>query len=280
MTNPRPADPTGVFETRGLSVGYDRGDVFTDLDLRIEPGEITTLIGANGCGKSTLVRTLGRLLKPRAGHVLLNGRRLDSISTRRIAQRVAVLPQSPITPPATTVRELVSRGRFPHRHVWQGWTAEDDRQVTAALAATGMTDLADRDVDQLSGGQRQRAWIALVIAQGTDTILLDEPTTFLDLRHQLDVLRLIRRVNAENGTTVVMVLHDLNLAARYSDRLIALTDGVVVADGRPWDVITSDVLQRAFGLSAGVIADPHTGTPMIVPTEESESADETVRLSA
>lgn len=255
-----------------LTLCYDRTVVLDHLDLAIESGTVTTLIGANGCGKSTLLKAFGRLLAPTAGTVRLDGTPLSALSTREIARRLAVLPQRPLTPAATSVRDLVMRGRHPHQSLLRPWTPGDADKVAAAMAATGVADIAHRDVNELSGGQLQRAWIALVLAQETSTILLDEPTTFLDLAHQLDVLRLVRTINAERGSTIVMVLHDLSLAARFSDRLVVLHDGGVLADGGPWDVLTPGVLRVAFGLDADVIPDPRTGTPLVVPLEPSPPA--------
>ena len=254
-----------VLEARGLSVGYDRTAVIRDLDLTIEHGPVTTFLGANGCGKSTLLKALGRVLKPLAGEVLLDGRPIRKEPNRAVARQLAILPQSPLAPAGTSVLDLVMRGRNPHQSWARPWTAEDAAVAEDAIAATGLTEVAHRDVASLSGGQRQRAWIALVLAQRADTLLLDEPTTYLDLAHQLDVLRLVRRINREQGSTVVMVLHDLTLAARYSDRLVVLHDGGVVADGTPAQVLTPAVLAQAFGLHARVVPDPVTGAPMVVP---------------
>ncbi|MFT4296416.1 MAG: ABC transporter ATP-binding protein [Micropruina sp.] len=250
-----------------VTLGYDGHLVFRDLTVQVEPGSVTTLIGANGCGKSTLLKAFGRLLAPSAGQVRLEGRPIRELSARAVARRLAILPQKPLTPAATTVRDLVMRGRHPHQTLLRPWSAADAATVSEAIASTGMTELADRDVGSLSGGQLQRAWIALVLAQDAPVILLDEPTTFLDLSHQLEVLRLVRRINAERGSTIVMVLHDLTLAARYSDRLIVLHEGRVFADGAPWEVITPEVLATAFGLEALVIPDPASGRPLVVPLE-------------
>ncbi|MDR1633337.1 MAG: ABC transporter ATP-binding protein [Bifidobacteriaceae bacterium] len=249
----------------GVTLTYDREPVFESLSLAIGEGQVTTLVGANGSGKSTLLKAFGRLLAPRAGQVSLSGRRLSTMPTRQIARQLAILPQKPLTPPATTVRELVSRGRHPHQAWLRPWTGRDAAAVEAALEATGLAGLAERDASTLSGGQMQRAWIALVLAQETPLALLDEPTTFLDLAHQLEVLGLVRRVNQERGTTVLMVLHDLWLAGRFSDRLIVLAGGRVVADGTPWEVLTPATLREAFGLEAEVMPDPVTGTPLVVP---------------
>ncbi|PZE62644.1 MULTISPECIES: ABC transporter ATP-binding protein [unclassified Curtobacterium] len=261
-----------VLEARGLSVGYDRSPVLRDLDLSIGRGTVTTFLGANGCGKSTLLKALGRVLKPQAGEVLLDGTPIRKEANRSVARKLAILPQSPLAPAGTSVLDLVMRGRNPHQSWARPWTAEDAAVAEDAIAATGLTEVAHRDVASLSGGQRQRAWIALVLAQRADTLLLDEPTTYLDLAHQLDVLRLVRRINREQGATVVMVLHDLTLAARYSDRLVVLHDGGVVADGAPVDVLTPAVLERAFGLHARVVPDPVTGAPMVVPEADGHTA--------
>lgn len=265
-----------AFETKGIRLGYDGLDVFSALDLVINKGEVTTLIGANGCGKSTLLKALGRLITPKNGEILLNGLPILKQNTKTVARQVALLPQKPLTPTATTVRELVARGRYPHQSLWKAHSAQDEAEVSNALAATGISDLAERDVAALSGGQLQRVWIALVLAQKTDSILLDEPTTYLDLTHQLDVLRLVRSINTTRNATVVMVLHDLNLAARYSDRLIALAGGHIVADGKPWDVLTPRVLKQAFSLDAKVIADPETGTPLVIPLEPPTASNASV----
>jgi iron complex transport system ATP-binding protein len=256
---------TAALEARGLTLAYDRTTIFDGLDLRIAEGEVTTLIGANGSGKSTLLKAFGRLLTPVAGTVHLEGGPVRAKSAREVAKRLAILPQKPITPSATTVRDLVSRGRHPHQSLFRPWTPDDSAITDAALAATGIADLADRDAGELSGGQLQRAWIALVLAQQAPIVLLDEPTTFLDLSHQLDVLKLVRTINRERGTTVVMVLHDLSLAGRFSDRLVVVGGGRIIADGAPWEVLTPEILREAFDLDALVIPDPASGTPLIVP---------------
>ncbi|GAA0376395.1 ABC transporter ATP-binding protein [Microbispora corallina] len=248
-----------------LRLGYGDRTVVDGLDLGIETGTVTTIIGPNGCGKSTLLRALGRLLRPSGGHVLLDGRRIDRMPAREVARILGVLPQAPVAPEGLTVADLVARGRHPHQTWYRQWSRDDEAAVAEALEWTGMRDLADRPVDQLSGGQRQRAWISMALAQGTDLLLLDEPTTFLDLAHQVEVLELVGRLHAETGTTVVMVLHDLNLAARYAHRLVAMRDGRVVAAGPPEDVLTEDRVREVFGLEAKVIADPVAGTPLVVP---------------
>ncbi len=267
---------TSALQAEDLSLGYDRTTVFEHLDLDITEGTVTTLVGANGSGKSTVLKAFGRLLAPERGLIRLDGTPIRRLPSRQVARRLALLPQKPLTPTATSVRELVMRGRHPHQSLLRPWTPADAAAVAAAMAATGVEDVAERDVASLSGGQLQRAWIALVLAQDTATILLDEPTTFLDLAHQLEVLRLVRSINRERGRTVVMVLHDLGLAARYSDRLVVLHDGRVLADGSPWQVLTPGVLATAFGLDAEVIADPHTGTPLVVPREPDAPGTETI----
>lgn len=261
-----------VLQALDLSLGYDGRTVLDRLDLEIGAGTVTTLVGANGCGKSTLLKAFGRLLSPISGTVLLDGEPIRRSRSREVARRLAILPQNPIAPAGTSVRDLVMRGRNPHQSWARPWTPADDAVVERVLADTGLLGVADRPVTELSGGQRQRAWIALVLAQEAPTLLLDEPTTFLDLAHQLEVLRLVRRVNRESGTTIVMVLHDLSLAARYSDRLVVIGEGGVLADGAPHDVLEPRLLQRAFGLHARVIPDPVTGTPLVLPEEDAEPA--------
>jgi iron complex transport system ATP-binding protein len=248
-----------------VRLGYGDRTVVDGLDLDVVAGTITAVIGPNGCGKSTLLRALGRLLKPAAGQVLLDGKRIDRTPTREVAKVLGLLPQAPSAPEGLTVADLVARGRHPHQAWYRQWSADDEDAVAQALEWTGIADLAERPVDELSGGQRQRAWISMALAQGTDLLLLDEPTTFLDLAHQVDVLELVRRLHTEAGRTVVMVLHDLNLAARYADRLVAMRDGQVVASGEPAEVITEALLEEVFGLAARVISDPVAGTPLVVP---------------
>ncbi|QUS37043.1 ABC transporter ATP-binding protein [Falsirhodobacter algicola] len=251
--------------TRKLSFGYDGRPVLRDLDLEIPMGRVTAILGPNGCGKSTLLRALARLIRPSAGEVLLDGQDIRRMDTRALARRLAILPQGPVAPEGILVRDLVRRGRIPWRGLLSPWRPEDARACEAALAAVGMTALADRPLDELSGGQRQRAWIALVLAQAPEMLLLDEPTTFLDLVHQLEVLSLLRRRNREGGLTVVSVLHDMNLAARFSDHLVLLGPEGLVAAGPPEAVITPETLRQAFGLNAVVRPDPVAGTPMVIP---------------
>ncbi|MEV1009147.1 ABC transporter ATP-binding protein [Streptomyces sp. NPDC049881] len=249
---------------RDLTLAYDEGarPVVDALDLDIPDGQVTVIVGPNACGKSTTLRALGRLLKPRGGAVLLDGAELSSLPTRRIAQAIGLLPQSPVAPEAITVADLVSRGRQPHQRWWQQWSEADERAVTDAMALTDVTALAGRVVDELSGGQRQRVWIAMALAQETELLLLDEPTTYLDIAHQVEVLNLVRHLS---GRTVVTVLHDLNQAARYADHLVAMKDGRIAARGRPGDIVTAELVRDVFGLEALVVPDPVTGSPLVVP---------------
>ncbi|MER5325263.1 ABC transporter ATP-binding protein [Streptosporangium roseum] len=256
----------------GLHLAYDNRLVVEDLDVVIPPGRVTAIVGANACGKSTLLRALARLLAPRRGAVQLDGRALHSIPTRELAQRLGILPQTPVAPEGLTVIDLVNRGRSPHQTWWRQWSKADEQAVHGALAATGMTGLADRTVDELSGGQRQRAWIAMAVAQGTPVLLLDEPTTYLDLAHQIDVLDLITDLNRHEGRTVVMVLHDLNQACRYADHVIAMKSGRIVAEGVPSDVITARTVEEIFDLRCQVTTDPVSGTPLIIPMSRHHGA--------
>ncbi|MDQ1014596.1 ABC transporter ATP-binding protein [Streptomyces afghaniensis] len=255
---------TARLAARGVTVGYGARTVIDDLDVAIPPGVITTIIGPNGCGKSTLLRTLSRLLKPSRGSVVLDGDDIARLRTRDVARKLGLLPQAPVAPEGLTVADLVARGRHPHQSWLRQWSSDDAEVVERALAMTGVSDLADRPVDALSGGQRQRVWISMTLAQGTDLLLLDEPTTYLDLAHAMDVLDLVDDLH-ESGCTVVMVLHDLNLAARYSDNLVVMRAGAILAQGHPRDVLTAELLHEAFGLHAKVIDDPVGDRPLIVP---------------
>lgn len=248
-----------------LTLAYERFEVARDLSIEIPDGQITCIVGANACGKSTLLRALARLLKPSRGTVLLDGENIHRLSTKDVATRLGILPQSPIAPEGITVADLVARGRYPHQKWFTQWSGADEAVITEAMAATGTLDLATRPVDELSGGQRQRVWIAMTLAQGTDLMLLDEPTTFLDLAHQVEVLDLLVDLNRAERRTVVLVLHDLNHAARYSHHLIAMRDGCLIAQGPPVEVITEDLVRQAFGLESRVVPDPVTGSPMVVP---------------
>lgn len=249
---------------RAVDAGYGGTPIINGLDLDLPTGLVTTIIGPNGCGKSTLLRALARLLKPTSGAVILDGRDISEYRTRQVATKLGLLPQSPTAPEGLTVADLVARGRHPHQSWISQWSSSDEDVVDAVLRKTGIRDLADRTVDSLSGGQRQRVWISMTLAQGTDLLLLDEPTTFLDLAHALDVLDLVDDLHNE-GRTVVMVLHDLNLAVRYSDNLVAMKDGAVIAQGPPAEILTEDLLLEVFGLHARVVDDPVSDRPMIVP---------------
>ncbi|KAB2698120.1 ABC transporter ATP-binding protein [Ochrobactrum sp. Kaboul] len=248
-----------------LSSGYDDTLILDGLDLDVPSGKITVIVGANACGKSTLLRTMSRLLAPRKGQVLLDGKSIHKIPSRELARTLGLLPQSPIAPEGITVADLVSRGRNPHQKMFARWTREDDEAVAAALNATQTASLAERPVDELSGGQRQRVWIAMALAQQTEILLLDEPTTFLDIAHQVEVLDLLTDLNRERGTTIVMVLHDLNLAARYADFLVAMNGGRLHVSGAPQDVLTEKTVADVFGLESRIITDPTSGRPMMLP---------------
>ncbi|MFF9316734.1 ABC transporter ATP-binding protein [Streptomyces sp. NPDC014735] len=261
---------TSRLTARGLTLAYEDRTVVRDLDLAVPDGRVTVIVGPNACGKSTTLRALGRLLRPSGGSVFLDGTELSRIPTRRIAQSIGLLPQTPVAPEAITVSDLVARGRQPHQHWWQQWSEEDERAVTEAMERTDVSALGDRSVDELSGGQRQRVWIAMALAQETDLLLLDEPTTYLDIAHQVEVLDLVRRLTAPaadgtRGRTVVTVLHDLNQAARYADHLVAMKTGRIVAEGHPKDVVTAELVHEVFGLDAVIVPCPVTGAPLVVP---------------
>ncbi len=249
----------------GLSAGYGETLIIDGLELSVLPGRITAIVGANACGKSTLLRSLSRLLVPRAGQVLLDGKSIHRLPTRELARRLGLLPQSPVAPEGITVADLVGRGRHPHHGLFGRWTTADDEAVAEALAVTKTHDLVDQPIDELSGGQRQRVWIAMALAQKTEILLLDEPTTFLDISHQVEVLDLLTDLNGARGTTIVMVLHDLNLAARYADHLVAMVNGTIDTEGSPETVLTQETVKRVFGLDSRIIADPTSSRPMMLP---------------
>lgn len=259
------SDPIPPLESRGLSLAYDDHTIIDHLDLSIPQGRITVLVGGNGCGKSTLLKAFARLLAPRHGAVLLDGRDIRHQTTRDVARRLAILPQGPIAPEGLTVHQLVRQGRYPHQRWLQSWTPDDEARVTQALQDTDLHDLADTPVDALSGGQRQRAWIAMTLAQDTDILLLDEPTTYLDLTHQIDILDLLAELNRQWQKTIVMVLHDLNLACRYAHHIVAVRDGRVHAQGQPDDVVTETMVREVFNLGCRIIRDPLFHTPLCVP---------------
>ena len=247
-----------------VTIGYDRRVISAGLDVRIPDGSFTVIVGPNACGKSTLLRSLARLLKPAHGEVLLDGRSIAGMGAKALAREVGLLPQTSLAPDGIVVADLVSRGRYPHQKLIKQWSAEDARAVADALAATHTTDLSTRLVDELSGGQRQRVWVAMALAQETPIVLLDEPTTFLDIAHQIELLELFRRLH-HDGRTLVAVLHDLNHAARYATHIIAMKDGQVVAEGTPRDIVTAELVREVFGLECLVIADPVAGSPLVVP---------------
>ena len=251
----------------GLRLAYDDQVVVDHLDLDVPDGAITIIVGPNACGKSTLLRSLARLLRPQEGRVLLDGEQIHSLPTREVARRLGLLPQSPIAPDGILVVDLVARGRTPHQRLFQQWSRDDERAVRSALEATGTVDLAERPVDELSGGQRQRVWIAMALAQETDLLLLDEPTTFLDISHQVDVLDLVHDLNLRQGRTVVVVMHDLGLACRYAHHIVMMRDGGIVAAGDPGDVVTAESVGNVFGLDCVIIEDPISGTPLVVPKD-------------
>jgi iron-siderophore transport system ATP-binding protein len=250
---------------RELSLGYGGTAIVEGLTIDVAAGAVTAIVGPNACGKSTLLRGLARLMSPSAGQVILDGSDITRLRTKDVARKLGLLPQSSIAPEGITVADLVSRGRFPHQTMLRQFSRDDQQAVADAMAATGVTAIAGRPVDQLSGGQRQRVWIAMVLAQQTPLILLDEPTTFLDIAHQIELLDLFAELNAEQGRTIVAVLHDLNHACRFADQIIAMKAGTVVAQGNPVDVITATLVEEVYGLKCQVIDDPETGTPLVVP---------------
>jgi len=254
-----------IFQTKSLALSYGNKIVIEGLNVSIPKGEITVFIGANGCGKSTLLRSLARLLKPLGGTVLLEGKAIAKMPTKEVARKMAILPQSPTVPEGLTVLQLVKQGRYPHQTWLKQWSKEDEEAVQRALKATGMTELAERSVDSLSGGQRQRAWIAMTLAQNTEVILLDEPTTYLDMAHQIEILDLLFTLHEQEKRTIIMVLHDLNLACRYAHHIIAIRDKTVYAQGKPENVISRQLVKDVFQLDCEVIYDPLFGTPLCVP---------------
>ncbi|MBB6632985.1 ABC transporter ATP-binding protein [Cohnella thailandensis] len=251
--------------TNKLSLAYGTRRIVNELNLSVPDGKITALVGSNGSGKSTILKSMARILSPQSGAVYLDGKEIHRQPTKEVAKQLAILPQNPTSPDGLTVRELVSFGRYPHQKGFGSLKPEDLRMVEWALEATGMSAFADRPVDQLSGGQRQRAWIAMAVAQGTEVLLLDEPTTFLDMAHQIEVMMLLEKLNKEQKRTIIMVVHDLNHAARYAQHMVALKQGTVLYEGNPVEVMTPEMLRVVFGIDADVIPDPRTGTPMCLP---------------
>ena len=253
------------FEAKNIVTGYEKKVIIDGIDLSIPSNKISVIIGSNGCGKSTLLKTLARLIKPVSGDIIIDGKKITTIPSKKLAQVLGLLPQSPVVPEGITVWDLVSRGRFPYQAFFKGMNKEDFEAVEEALEIMGITGLANRSVDELSGGQRQRVWIAMALAQQTDILLLDEPTTYLDIAYQVEILDLLTDLNRRRGTTIVMVLHDINLSARYADYIFALRKGKLVAQGTPEDVITSELIDTVFGLDCKVIKDTVSHSPFIVP---------------
>ncbi|WP_251065358.1 ABC transporter ATP-binding protein [Streptomyces sp. ISL-44] len=259
------SDQVQRLTAQNVTLGYDQRVIAENLSVEIPDNSFTVIVGPNACGKSTLLRALSRMLKPSAGRVLLDGQAIGSMPAKKVAKTLGLLPQSSIAPDGITVADLVSRGRYPHQGLLRQWSSQDERIVAESMASTGVAELADRAVDELSGGQRQRVWIAMALAQQTPLLLLDEPTTYLDIQHQIDVLDLCAELHENQGRTLVAVLHDLNHAARYATHLIAMRGGEVVAEGPPGEVVTAELVERVFGLRCQVIADPETGTPLVIP---------------
>ncbi|WP_166237759.1 ABC transporter ATP-binding protein [Paenibacillus turpanensis] len=253
--------------TKQLDISYGDRLIVEDLNFSIPTGKITALVGSNGSGKSTILKTLARILKPAGGNVFLDGKCIHKQSTKEVAKQLAILPQNPTAPDGLTVSELIGYGRFPHQKGFGSLSKEDKDVIQWAIEVTGMTDFCDRPVDQLSGGQRQRAWIAMALAQQTDILFLDEPTTYLDMAHQLEVLKLLEKLNAEEGRTIIMVVHDLNHATRFAQHMVAIKSGRVISEGEPAEVVTEDVLREVFGIEADIIPDPRTGVPLCLPYE-------------
>jgi iron-siderophore transport system ATP-binding protein len=263
---------TQRLRAENIALGYDGHRIVHDLDLAVPDGSFTAIVGANGSGKSTLLRGLARLLKPETGTVVLDGKAIHDHPAKEVARRLGLLPQSQTAPEAISVADLVARGRYPHQSLLRQWSPADQAAVTSALELTGTADLASRPFDELSGGQRQRVWLAMALAQETDILLLDEPTTYLDIAHQIEVLDLCAHLRKERGSTLVAVLHDLNLAARYATHLVAMKDGGIVAEGDPGTVITPELIELVFGLPCRIITDPESNTPLVIPRHHPDSS--------
>ncbi|MGW0608867.1 ABC transporter ATP-binding protein [Streptomyces sp. NPDC002640] len=257
--------PVNRLSAQNVTLAYEQRVIARELSVEIPDNSFTVIVGPNACGKSTLLRALSRMLRPSEGRVLLDGEVIQSLPAKKVARTLGLLPQSSVAPDGITVADLVARGRYPHQGLLRQWSPQDERVVQESMERTGVAELAERYVDELSGGQRQRVWIAMALAQETPLLLLDEPTTYLDIQHQLDVLDLCAELHEEHGRTLVAVLHDLNHAARYATHLIALRGGEVVAEGAPGEVVTAELVERVFGIRCQVIADPETGTPLVVP---------------
>ncbi|MHA0856968.1 ABC transporter ATP-binding protein [Paenibacillus sp. CMAA1364] len=257
--------PAHIFQAKQVVSGYDHKTIVHGVDLLIPSNKISVIIGANGCGKSTLLKTLARLIKPTSGTITLDGKPISKIPPKQLARVLGLLPQSPIVPEGISVSDLVGRGRFPHQSMFSGWSKKDYEAVAEAMDIMNITEFANQNIDELSGGQRQRVWIAMALAQQTDILFLDEPTTYLDITYQIEILDLLTDLNRKRGTTIVMVLHDINLAARYADHMFALRQGKLVAEGEPSKVITEEMIKDVFGLRCSVIEDPISGSPSVVP---------------
>ena len=257
--------PAHVFQAEQIVSGYDNKTIVQGVDILIPTNKISVIIGANGCGKSTLLKTLARLIKPTSGTITLDGKPLSKIPSKQLARILGLLPQSPIVPEGITVADLVGRGRYPHQSMFSGWSKKDYEAVAEAMDIMNITEFANQNIDELSGGQRQRVWIAMALAQQTDILFLDEPTTFLDITYQIEILDLLTDLNRKRGTTIVMVLHDINLSARYADHIFALRQGKLVAEGKPSNVITSELIKDVFGLRCKVVKDPISSSPSVVP---------------
>ncbi|WP_284580032.1 ABC transporter ATP-binding protein [Streptomyces sp. 2P-4] len=279
MTNSRSTHVQRL-SAQNVTLGYEQRVIAENLSVEIPDNSFTVIVGPNACGKSTLLRALSRMLKPSAGQVLLDGHAIGSMPAKKVAKTLGLLPQSSVAPDGITVFDLVSRGRYPHQGLLRQWSQEDERVVLESMAATGVAELADRTVDELSGGQRQRVWIAMALAQQTPLLLLDEPTTYLDIQHQIDVLDLCAELHENQGRTLVAVLHDLNHAARYATHLIAMRGGRVVAEGPPAKVVTAELVEKVFGLRCQIIDDPETGTPLVIPAARKRARPQTAPAEA
>ncbi len=262
---------TSILQTEKLTLSYGDTIIIKELNLTIPKGEITIFIGGNGCGKSTLLRSIARLLKPEEGMVLLDGKNIAKLPTKEVAKKLSILPQAPDSPEGLSVLQLVKQGRYPYQNWVKQWTKEDEWHVMNALASTSLIEFKDKAIDELSGGQRQRAWIAMTLAQNTDIILLDEPTTYLDMAHQIDILDLLYDLNEKEKRTIVMVLHDINLACRYAHNLVAIRNQQIIAQGKPNDIVNAKLVQQVFDMQCVVTVDPIVGTPLCIPYGKSRS---------
>ncbi len=272
--------PTHTFRAEQITAGYDNKTILQDVSVTIPSNKISIIIGANGCGKSTLLKTLARLITPTSGQVTLDGQAIQKMPPKQLAKILGLLPQSPIVPEGITVADLVGRGRFPHHSFLKGWSKKDYEAVAEAMEMMNITEFADRHIDELSGGQRQRVWIAMALAQQTDILFLDEPTTYLDITYQVEILDLLTDLNRKYGTTIVMVLHDINLSARYADYIFALHEGKLVAEGPPSDIITNSLIKDIFALDCMVIEDPVSNSPSVVPIGRHHNHTDSIALKA